>query len=37
VQGFGGLRERFAGFWRGNLEERYHLGDVCINGKIILH
>ena len=31
-----GLRERCTAFWWGNLEERDHLEDVCVNGKIIL-
>ena len=29
-------RKVYAGFWWGNLEERDHLGDPGINGKIIL-
>ena len=26
----------YAGFWRGNLREREHLGDPGIHGRIIL-
>jgi hypothetical protein len=31
-----GLRERCTGFLRENLEERDHLEDVCVSGKIII-
>jgi hypothetical protein len=23
--------------WRGNLKEMYHLGDVCLDGEMILN
>jgi len=31
-----GRREACIGFWWGNLRERYHWGDPCVDGRIIL-
>jgi len=31
-----GRREAYTGFWWGNLNERDHLGDPGIDGRIIL-
>ena len=31
-----GRREAYTGFWWGNLRERDHLGDLGIDGRIIL-
>ena len=33
---YGGEERRIQGFGRGNLKERDHLGDVGVNGRIIL-
>ena len=32
----GGREEAYTGFWWGNLRERDHLEDPCVDGKIIL-
>ena len=31
-----GRGEAYTGFWSGNLNERDHLGDPGVNGRIIL-
>jgi hypothetical protein len=31
-----GEGDRCAGFWWGNLRERDHWGDPCVDGRIIL-
>jgi len=28
--------EAYTGFWWGNLRERYHLEEPCVDGRIIL-
>jgi hypothetical protein len=33
---YGGRREAYTGFWWGNLEERGHVGEPGIYGRIIL-
>ena len=33
---FGGEERRVQGFWWGNLNERDHLGDPGVDGRIIL-
>ena len=30
-----GERRGYKGVWRGNLRERDHLGDPCVDGRII--
>jgi hypothetical protein len=31
-----GRTKIYTGFWWGNLKERYHLKDLCLDGRIIL-
>jgi hypothetical protein len=31
-----GVVEAYTGFWWGNVRERDHLGDPCLDGRIIL-
>jgi len=33
---YGGNGEAYTGFWWGNLNERNHLGDPGVDGRIIL-
>jgi len=33
---YGCRREAYTGFWWGNLRERDHLGDLGVDGRIIL-
>jgi len=31
-----GLRGAYTGFWRGNVREGDHLGDIGVDGRIVL-
>jgi hypothetical protein len=31
-----GIGEAYTGFWWGNLKERVHLGDLALDGMVIL-
>jgi len=33
---YGGEKRRIKHFWLGKLRERHHLGDLDVNGRIIL-